>query len=368
MLNINGVFLRFEILENSVILTGNFDCKLQKKELKALSNAIKFAKNIDMKDVKSIDFTFAMFVLSINPLINIKNPSKETLEVLKIAKNSISLYALNSPPKTRKNPLILFELIGKGVAKFYDSFVGFVNFFGTVIYYLFLTLINPARLRFNSLLHHINNQGFKAMPVGLLTSFIVAAAISLQGAIQLNQLGAPLMSIDTTAKLALREMGPFILATVIAGRSASSFTAQLGVMRLTEEIDAMKVMGFNIYDFLVVPRFLALVIAMPLLVFLSDAVSLLACAIMIRVQLGVSFVEYVNHFYQTVSINHFYVGMAKAPFFGAAIALVGCYRGLQVRGDTESIGRFTTISVVNALFWIISINALFSFITTSLNY
>ena len=203
--------------------------------------------------------------------------------------------------------------------------------------------------------------------MALLTAFIVGGAISLQGAIQLQSMGAPLLSIDTTAKLSLREMGPFILALVIAGRSSSSYTAQIGVMNITDEINAMRVMNFSLMEFLVLPRFLALVVVMPLMVFLADAASIFAGMLAIKAQLGISFLQYAERFYESVGWSHFILGIIKAPFFGAAIAMVGCFRGLQVYGDTEQIGKATTTSVVNTLFWCIFINAVFSIIFTRLN-
>ena len=194
-------------------------------------------------------------------------------------------------------------------------------------------------------------------------SFMLEA---LQGVIQLDKMGVPIMSVEIVAKLCLRELGPFVLALVIAGRSASSFSAQIGVMNLNEENDALKTMGFSVIDFLVTPRILALIITMPLLVFLSDVVSLLAGMLATNVQAGISFTQYWERFYEYVAITHFWVGIVKAPFFGLAIGLVGCFRGLKVQGDTESLGRQTTLSVVNAIFWIIVINAIFSFFTTTL--
>ena len=245
--------------------------------------------------------------------------------------------------------------------------MAFFNFMGILLHFFVLSCLKPSHLRLKSLIFHIYEQGFKALPIGLITSLIIGYAITLQGAYQLDSMGVPIMSVDTTAKLALREMGPFILALVIAGRSASSFTAQLGSMRLTEELSAMQAMNLNIFYFLIIPRILALVIVMPLMVFAADAIALFGGMIAIKTSINIGFEAYLERFYETVSITHFWIGVVKAPVFGAIIGIVGCFHGLECKGDTQSIGRMTTISVVNAIFWIIAANAIFSFIFTRYN-
>lgn len=257
-----------------------------------------------------------------------------------------------------------FHFIGQWSYNFYQTALSFFNFMGMLLHFFMLGCIKPSNFRMKSLIYHLYEQGFKALPVGLITSLIIGYAITLQGAYQLNSMGVPIMSVDTTAKLALREMGPFILALVIAGRSASSFTAQLGSMRLTEELSAMQAMNLNIFYFLIIPRILALIIVMPLMVFAADAVALFGGMIAIKTSINIGFEAYLERFYETVSITHFWIGVVKAPVFGAIIGIVGCFRGLECRGDTQSIGKMTTTSVVNAIFWIIMANAIFSFIFT----
>ncbi|TLD98923.1 ABC transporter permease [Helicobacter muridarum] len=265
----------------------------------------------------------------------------------------------------RKNMLVRFlEGIGKWCTNFYKNTISFFNFIGMFLYFFAASCINPSNFRLSSLAYHIYEQGFRALPVGLAVSLIVGYAITLQGAYQLNSMGVPIMSVDTTAKLALREMGPFILALVIAGRSASSFTAQLGSMRLTEELSAMQAMNLSLFYFLIIPRVLALIIVMPLMVFAADAVALFGGMVAIKTSVNISFEMYLERFYETVSISHFWIGVVKAPVFGAIIGIVGCFRGLECKGDTQSIGKMTTTSVVNAIFWIIVANAIFSFIFT----
>lgn len=262
---------------------------------------------------------------------------------------------------------LFFTFMGKWCCNFCQTAISFFNFMGMFLYFLIRSFVKPANFRFKSLVYHIYEQGFRALPVGLATTFIIGYAITLQGAYQLNSMGVPIMSVDTTAKLALREMGPFILALVVAGRSASSFTAQLGSMRLTEELSAMQAMNLNIFHFLIIPRVLALIIVMPLIVFVADATALFGGMIAIKVSVNIGFETYLERFYETVSIRHFWIGVVKVQVFGAIIGIVGCFRGLECKGDTQSIAKMTTMSVVNAIFWIIAANAIFSFIFTRYN-
>lgn len=316
---------------------------------------------IDCKELKKIDFSFAIFL---DETLREKNINYELINAHSEIVEMFALIQSRDDVKSVSTQTSFLEKIGRWVYAQIEGVLNFFNFFGRFIFALFQVFAHPKLLRFTSLLFHIHQSGFKALPVGLITCAIVSGAISVQGVIQLQKMGVPLASVETLAKLSLREMGPFILALVIAGRSASSFTAQIGVMRITEELDAMRVMGFDWYRFIILPRFLALVIAMPLLVFVADGASLFASAWVIKMQTGITFTQYIERFYEYVGISHLWVGVIKAPFFGAVVALVGCYRGLEIAGDTQSVGKYTTLSVVNALFWIIAVNAIFSFIFT----
>lgn len=344
-------------------LQGCCDYKSSKK-FKFSSIPLKSKIQIDCSSLEKMDFSFAIFL---DESLKKREVSYELInantEVLEI----FSLIQSRNNFKIQTHKKNFLYRIGEWVCQKYEGFLDFLNFFGLFAFALFRTFLNPKLLRFRSLLFHIHNSGFKALPVGVITASIVSGAITLQGVLQLQKMGVPLASVETMAKLSLREMGPFILALVIAGRSASAFTAQIGVMRITEELDAMRVMGFDWYQFNILPRFLALVIAMPLLVFVADGVSLLVSAIVIKLQTGITFTQYIERFYENVGIIHFWIGVIKSPFFGAVIALVGCYRGLEIEGNTQSVGKYTTLSVVNALFWIIVVNAIFSVIFTRFN-
>ncbi|PAF52254.1 ABC transporter permease [Helicobacter sp. 13S00477-4] len=354
-----------------IYLGGHWDFRTDIEHLNQLKTALKNSHlplGIDFSDVTHIDFVFSCFLIDIfrNYSLNVEfiNISDKIQRILGTIRSYVPKE--NAEYKQTKKFGNIFEKIGRWVESFFQKTLDFFNFMGITLYFFGQTLIHPSRIRIAPLVYHISESGFKALPVSILTAFIVGAAITLQGAMQLQSMGVPLVSIEITAKLSLREMGPFILALVIAGRSASSFTAQIGAMQITEEMDAMKTMSFTPFEFLVIPRVLALMIIMPLLVFLADIFALFGGMLAIKYQLGIGFAQYIERFYETVSWTHFWIGMIKAPFFGGAIAMVGCFRGFEVKGNTESVGIKTTVSVVNALFWIIFINAIFSVIWTKL--
>lgn len=348
-------------------LNGEWSYTTPKSKLKALRAILqKTNVPIELEFDSDLEMDFALCAL-LKSFLESKSytlgENQNINEMFALLENYPQAYPIPHKPNSL---LVSLQELGEGVKSFFTNMIDFINFFGMCIFYLFLSLFNPKRFKIASIFYHISESGLKAMPVVLITSFIVSYAIAMQGVIQLDKMGVPILSVEIIAKLSLRELGPFVLALVVAGRSASAYSAQIGVMNLAEENDALKTMGFSVIDFLVTPRILALVITMPLLVFLADIVSLLAGMLAINAQAGISFTQYWERFYEYVNITHFLVGMAKAPFFGLAIALVGCYRGLKVHGDTESLGKETTLSVVNAIFWVIVINALFSFFTTAL--
>ncbi len=360
---------------NSVlILRGDWDFKTSVFRLDELKKKLldhQGSLKVDFSGCQKIDFVFGMFLFDLvrERSLNIElcNVSENNACALKVVKDWLEKEEDLESKKAGKHYELLITKLGKSIVETYNTFLNAFNFCGMILFYFIKSVFNPKRFCITPLLYHINESGFKVLPVSILTVFIVGFAVALQGALQLQEMGTPLMSVEMTAKLALREIGPFILTLVVAGRSASSFTAQIGVMKITEELDAMKTMGFNPFEFLVLPRVLALVIVLPLLVFIADAFAILGGMFAIKYQLDLGFSSYIDRFHDTVGWNHFLVGIVKAPFWGFAIAMVGCMRGFEVKGDTESIGRLTTISVVNALFWIIFLDAVFSIIFSKLN-
>ncbi|WP_104744952.1 ABC transporter permease [Helicobacter acinonychis] len=359
--------------DSVLILGGDWDFRtsvfLLDELKKTLSNHQGRLK-MDFSRCQKVDFVFGMFLFDLikERSLNVElcNVNENNACALKVVRDWLEKDGNAESQKTIKKYELVVTKMGKSIVETYNTFLNALNFCGMILFYFIKGVFNPKRFRFTPLVYHINESGFKVLPVSILTVFIVGFAITLQGALQLQDMGVPLTTVEMTAKLALREIGPFILTLVVAGRSASSFTAQIGVMKITEELDAMKTMGFNPFEFLVLPRVLALIIVLPLMVFIADAIAILGSMCAVKYQLDLTFSSYVDRFHSTVTWNHFWVGIIKAPFWGFAIAVVGCMRGFEVRGDTESVGRLTTISVVNALFWIIFLNATFSIVFSRL--
>lgn len=256
--------------------------------------------------------------------------------------------------------------IGRRFVAFLRDLREFLAFIGENFVNLLLALVNPRTIRFGAIVKNIEEAGVRAMPIVALTSFLIGVVIAYQGAVQLEKFGANIFIVDMIALSVTRELSPLITAIVVAGRTGSSYTAQLGVMKITEEIDAMRTMGFDPHRFLVLPRIFALIIALPLMIFFADIIGIGAGMFISHVHLNLSYSEFINRLQNVLAVKHVWVGIGKGPFFAWLIATVGCFRGMQVSKNTESIGRYTTISVVNAIFLVIACDALFSVVFTEL--
>jgi phospholipid/cholesterol/gamma-HCH transport system permease protein len=256
--------------------------------------------------------------------------------------------------------------IGRSSAAFVQDFIKFLSFVGENFVNLLYSLLHPGTIRFGAIIKNIEEAGVRAMPIVALTSFLIGVVITYQGAVQLEKFGANIFIVDMIALSVTRELAPLITAIVVAGRTGSSYTAQLGVMKITEEIDAMRTMGFDPHRFLVLPRIMALMIALPLLIFFADIIGIGAGMLISHIHLQISYAEFTHRLQKVLAVKHVWIGIFKGPFFAWLIASVGCFRGFQVSKSTESIGRYTTISVVNAIFLVIACDALFSVIFTNL--
>jgi len=261
--------------------------------------------------------------------------------------------------------LELFEALGRHSHEVYEGITLFFDFVGRT-FYAFLQDLLHLSFRVKETTALIQKTGFTALPIIAITTFLIGIVIAFQSAFQLKQYGANIFIVEIVTIAMTRELSPIITSIVIAGRSGSSFTAQLGAMKITEELDAMSVMGFDIFRFLVLPRTIALVITLPLLIFFGDVIGIFGGMTVAKLQLGVTPASFIERLRDVFPMRHFYAGLIKGPFFAVTIATIGCFRGLQVTRDTESIGRQTTISVVNSIFMVIIIDALFSIIFTEI--
>jgi phospholipid/cholesterol/gamma-HCH transport system permease protein len=221
-------------------------------------------------------------------------------------------------------------------------------------------------IRFKEIAFEINESAIRALGIISLTSFLIGLVVAYQSAYQLKIYGANIFIVDMLGISIFRELAPLITAIVIAGRSGSAFAAQIGAMKITQELDAMKTMGFEPFAFLVLPRIIALVIMMPILIFVADMMAMLGGLIVANIDLHITTELFIDRFSEVIAAKHFYVGIVKGPFFAFLIASIGIYRGLMVKDDTQSIGFNTTKSVVESIFAVIVCDAVFSIAFTNL--
>lgn len=225
---------------------------------------------------------------------------------------------------------------------------------------LLRSFAQPHRIRWRPIMHNLQTAGFQALAISGLLSFLMGVVIAYQGADQLQRFGANIFIADLVGLAMIRELAPLLTAIIVAGRSGSAYAAQIGTMKINEEIDALRTIGIGVQDLLVLPKLLALIIALPLLTVYCDVTGVLGGMLMARSQLDVSFSVFLNRLVEAISLSSFLTGIAKAPVFAAIIALVGCFHGLQVSGSADSVGRRTTVSVVQSIFLVIVADALFS--------
>jgi phospholipid/cholesterol/gamma-HCH transport system permease protein len=235
-----------------------------------------------------------------------------------------------------------------------------VGFFGLVLETLAKTIANPFRMRTTSTVYHMEQTGLNAVPIVSLISFLIGAVLAYQGAEQLRRFGGEVFTVNLVAVSFLREIGILLTAIIVAGRSGSAFTAQIGSMKLREEIDAMRTLGLDPMEVLVLPRVLALLVMMPILGFISAMMGLLGGGLVVWLELGMSPAMYVERVKDAIDVWDAGVAFIKAPVFGLLIAMIGCFEGLKVEGSAESVGQRTTVSVVEGIFTVIVVDAFFS--------
>ena len=254
----------------------------------------------------------------------------------------------------------LLQRIGQRSWQGYRGWLDMLAFIGQTSIILAQSLMHPSTLRYRPVLHNLQSAGFDALPIVGLLSLLMGLVIAYQGADQLQRFGANIFIADLVGLSMLRELSPLLTAIIVAGRSGSAYAAQIGTMKVTEEIDALRTIGIGPTQLLVLPKLIALVIALPLLTVYADIAGVLGGMIMARSKLDVGFDVFVNRLGDAVSLSSFATGIAKAPVFAAIIALVGCHQGFCVTGSADSVGRQTTVSVVQAIFLVILTDALFS--------
>jgi phospholipid/cholesterol/gamma-HCH transport system permease protein len=257
---------------------------------------------------------------------------------------------------------VLYALasIGMGIASVGASFMSIVNMFGALTVALMRVVVNPRRLRFTSLVHQLDNVAWRGVPIIVLITFLVGCIIAQQGIFHFRRFGADIYVVDMIGILTLRELGVLIVCIMVAGRSGSAYTAELGSMKMREEVDALRTMGFDPIEVLILPRVLALILGVPILTFLGSMAALYGGGLVAWAYGGVDPDIFLSRLKEAISLNTFVVGMIKAPFMALVIGVVACVEGMAVKGSSESLGLQTTASVVESIFLVIVLDGFFA--------
>jgi phospholipid/cholesterol/gamma-HCH transport system permease protein len=256
--------------------------------------------------------------------------------------------------------------IGQSVASVGHSFAAFVNLLGALSVVLLRVAVRPRVFRFTSLVHQLDNVAWRAVPIILLITFLIGCIIAQQGIFHFRKFGADIYVVDMVGILVLREIGVLIVCIMVAGRSGSAYTAELGSMKMREEIDALHTMGFDPVEILLLPRIVALIIGVPILTFLGSMAALYGGGLVCWLYGGIDPDIFLQRLREAISLQTFEVGIIKAPFMALVIGVVACVEGMAVKGSSESLGLQTTASVVESIFLVIVLDGLFAIFFASI--
>ncbi len=327
---------------------------------KRLANLDVAPADIDLSGIERIDTVGAWvaYKLAKQHDARILGASAEALRLIDLVdETSIDVQVRPTP----LNPFFrVLNEIGTATVELFRTLRGLLSFFGAILIALWAVIRKPSRLRVNAIVQRFELVGVRALGIIGVMNFLVGIVIAQQGAAQLAEFGAQGMTVNLVGRLTLRELGVLMTAIMVAGRSGSAFAAQLGTMKLTEEVDAMRTIGVSPMEALVLPRMFAVILLMPLLGFYAAMMSILGGGLLCWLALDIGPEAYIQGLQDVVPITDVWVGLIKAPVFGAIIAMTGCYQGLQVKSNAEEVGLRTTAAVVQAIFLIIVLDAIFA--------
>jgi phospholipid/cholesterol/gamma-HCH transport system permease protein len=261
---------------------------------------------------------------------------------------------------TANRILVALDFLGRPVVEMGGSLALIANLLGALTIAVLRTLTHPARLRVTSIVHHLERVGWRAVPIILLSTFVIGAILAQQGIFRFRTFGADVYVVDMVCVLVLREVGVLIVCVMVAGRSGSAYTAEIGAMKMREEIDALRTMGLDPIEILVLPRIVALVIAVPLLTFLGSMAALYGAGLVCWLYGGMAPAIFLERLREAIWLPTFEVGLIKAPFMALTIGLVACVEGFEVEGSTDSLGLKTTAAVVKSIFLVIALDGVFA--------
>jgi phospholipid/cholesterol/gamma-HCH transport system permease protein len=323
---------------------------------------------IDLSQVTEIDTVGAWVACRLSSRLGatITGASDRALRLMKAVETSDSDLEFHPPriPFWESVP----EKTGEVVEKVKQSLIGVIGFLGQILLSAGTLIRHPKKFRTRALIRQFELVGVDALPIIGLMSFLIGIVIAQQGAVQLEQFGAESLTVNLVGRITLRELGVLMTAIMVAGRSGSAFAAQIGTMKLTEEIDAMRTIGISPVEALIIPRILACTFMMVLLGFYSSVVAIVGGAVVGDLLLGIPFWTFLARVQEVVPTYDLWVGLIKAPVFGLIVGFAGCYHGMQVRGNSEEVGLRTTMAVVSAIFFVIVLDAFFAVFFTEIGW
>ena len=326
---------------------------------------------IDMAGVQELDTLGAWLLERLLRSANLSEPDAQFVGLPPHYRGLIdAIHRVNlqrrAPPKPTNRLLAAFDGIGRATVQLASDGTEFLRMFGELAVALGRVIAHPRRFRLTSAVYHLYRVGWQAVPIMALITFLIGAIIAQQGIFHFRKFGADAYVVDMVGILVLREIGVLIVSIMSAGRSGSAYTAELGSMKMREEIDALRTMGFDPVEILILPRIVALICALPILAFLGAMAALYGGGLVAWLYGGMSPGVFIARLREAISVTHFEVGMIKAPFMALAIGIVACSEGLKVKGSAESLGLQTTTSVVKSIFLVIVLDGVFAIFFASI--
>jgi phospholipid/cholesterol/gamma-HCH transport system permease protein len=334
---------------------------IRQKAAKALRSAPE-RRTVDARGVDQLDTAGALEILELvggGADSKVEARDKRHAELFEVVQHNMCV----ARPERHVNWFAHWlEEIGRSAVNTYNQGISLAAFLGEILVVVAEAVVEPRRFRLGAVVRQMYEVWVRALVIVGVLCFLIGVVIAYQGVQQLKQFGAETFTVEAVGIGMFRELGVLLTAIIVAGRSGSAFTAQIGTMQVNQEVDAMRTIGLNPVEWLVLPRISALILSMPLLAFWGDMTGLLGGAVACTVYLDFTFVQFFERLRDTVAPWNFYTGMIKAPVFGAVIAMIGCFEGLQVHGSAESVGLLTTRSVVESIFCVIVLDAVFSIV------